>query len=105
METWRAEWESALDELELTLEQTERLLAGEVGDEVDVRAWTRPTIEVPLPADMLGRVQDLLRRQRQLSDRTALAMTDTRKQMSLVNRMAQAGGRQAARPVYVDQTA
>ena len=103
--SWRAEWESALDELELTLEQTERLLAGGLAEGESVAPWSPPQIDVPLPADLLARVQSLLSRQREMADRTARGMRETRQQMGLVDKMAQAGGRQAARPVYVDQTA
>ena len=101
---WRDAWVSALDELELTLEQTERLLAGDESAEVAAR-WTPPLIEAPLPADILERAQTLLARQRQMIERTAVRMTGQRKTMDLVGRMAQAGGRAPARPVYVDLSA
>ena len=102
---WRDAWVEALDDLELTLEQTERLLAGDLPENDVVAPWVPPLIEAPLPADMLERAQALLGRQRQLMERTASAMTGARQQLGLVDRMAQAGGRPAARPVYVDLSA
>jgi hypothetical protein len=103
--TWRDAWVSALDELELTLEQTERLLAGDLPEEAAGTAWTPPAIEGPLPADMLERARALLGRQRLLVARTQRAITGNRQQRGLVDRMAKAGGRATPRPAYVDLTA
>ncbi|MGZ4437610.1 MAG: hypothetical protein ACXVW6_08215 [Nocardioidaceae bacterium] len=104
-DAWRDAWSVALDELELTLEQTERLLAGELPAEEAVTTWVPPLLQAPLPDDLLDRAQALLGRQRVLIERTGSSMTDARRQIGLVDRMAAAGGRPAARPVYVDLSA
>ena len=63
----RAAWESALDELERTLETTRRVLSGEVeGTTYDVPAWTPPTVKGSMPADLMPRAQELLDRQQDL---------------------------------------
>ncbi len=105
-ETWRSAWAAALDELELTLETTERLLAGELPDEVDVPAWAPPRIPGPLPQDLLERAQALLGRQRLLIGETVATMTGARRRLDLLEKLT--GLRVAGtgnRPVYVDLTA
>ncbi len=100
---WDSAWEAALDELELTLAETERLLAGEDPATVPVAPWTPPQLDSPLPAEMVARATSLLGRQQNLAERTARAMSDTRHAMAYVARVADASGtRQPARPVYLD---
>ncbi len=100
---WDAAWKSALDELELTLVQTERLLAGEDPATVEVAPWTPPQLETPLPAELLERATTLLGRQHNLAQRTAAAMTSTRQGLAYVGRVADASGaKHPARPVYLD---
>jgi len=100
---WRDAWASALDDLELSLAQGERLLAGEQID--SPTPWTPPVIEAPLPPDMLERAQALLGRQRQLIDRTAAAMSGHRQRIDLVGKLSSSSNRVTGRPVYVDLTA
>ena len=51
-ESWSAAWESALDDLELTLEETEHLLQGEqplVDQEARSSDGSAPQVELPRP--------------------------------------------------------
>ncbi len=107
METadWRGAWVEALDELELTLDAAERLLAAG-HEEAKVPAWTPPTIPGPLPTELVDRAGALLERQRTVIAATAAALTGTRRQLELHDKLSGlSGARQAARPVYVDLTA
>ncbi|NUS50560.1 MAG: hypothetical protein HOQ22_05895 [Nocardioidaceae bacterium] len=99
---WDAAWEQALDELERTLDHTERLLLG-ADDLPAADAWTPPVIPAPLPAAMLDRAVALNARQQLLISRTVAAMSDSRRNAALVDRVADAtGARRTDRPVYVD---
>ncbi len=102
---WRQAWVQALDELELTLAAAELLLV--TGhEETRVPAWTPPTVQGPLPADLVDRAGALLERQRRVIAETAAALTGTRRQLDLLDKLTGlSGARQAARPVYVDLTA
>jgi hypothetical protein len=102
--TWTSVWEAALDELELTLEQTERLLGG--GDPqqaMEAAAWTPPQLDGPLPDGMLGRAQSLLSRQRELIGLTVTAMSDTQQNITLLGKVnAFAGSARTEPAVYLD---
>lgn len=104
-ESWRDAWKDALDELELTLEQTERLLAGEVPDG-PIEGWTPPQLEGAIPAEYAVRARLLLGRQQALVSETLAARVDVRRKIELLDKLT--GSRRAAhdeRPVYVDMTA
>jgi len=100
---WRDAWASALDDLELSVAEGERILNGE--QIVAPTPWTPPVIEAPLPADMLERAQALLGRQRQLIDRTSAAMSGHRQRIDLVGKLSSSNTVVTGRPVYVDLTA
>lgn len=105
-DAWRAAWVAALDELELTLEDTERLLRGHHPGEAEVPRWTPPTIPSPMPADLLPRVEELVARQRDVVAATLQAMAGAKQQLDLVDRVARLhAARHADRPVYVDLSA
>lgn len=104
-DSWRDAWRGALDELELTLEQTERLLAGEVLDG-PVGGWTPPTLEGVMPAEYAVRARLLLGRQQALISETLTATVGVRQKIELLDKLT--GSRRGAReerPVYVDLTA
>ncbi len=112
-DTWHAAWVAALDDLEGTLADTERLLRGEA-DAEDVQdagaggatEWTPPTMPCPLPQDLVHRAESLLARQRVLAAQTASTLGGLRQQAGLVQRMeSRSGMRPSHRPVYVDLTA
>jgi hypothetical protein len=102
--TWHTAWVSALDELELTLEETSRLLAGGDVDEVlSAASWSPPALAAPLPADLLVRAEGLLARQQELMGLTVTAMSGNRDnvvQLGKVN--AYAGSRRSEPAVYLD---
>ncbi|QWZ08484.1 hypothetical protein KRR39_01000 [Nocardioides panacis] len=102
--TWHTAWVSALDELELTLEETTRLLAGGDVDEVlSATPWSPPELAAPLPSDLLVRAQGLLARQQELMGLTAAAMTGNRDDVVLLGRVnSYAGSRRTEPAVYLD---
>lgn len=109
---WHDAWVAALDELELTLEQTERLLAQGYVDppaaahqEPVPAPWQPPRLEGPMPGDLRTRALALFHRQQQLIRQAAEARTSVRQQLSLLDRVA--AGRRGTReehPVYLDVT-
>ncbi|HEX6515079.1 MAG TPA: hypothetical protein VF049_05875 [Nocardioidaceae bacterium] len=111
---WHDAWVAALDELELTLEQTERLLAEGYVDPpaaVDQQAetvpqpWQPPRLEGPMPGDLRTRALALFHRQQQLIEQATTARTSVHRQLSLLGRVA--AGRRGTRdehPVYLDVT-
>jgi hypothetical protein len=111
---WDVAWEAALDELELSLEESERLLratpqdaaAGELvvrQDGTSVSVWTPPSLATPLPAQMLERAEGLLARQAELIGQTMAAMSRTRLDIEMVSRVSGAprSGRSVG-AVYLD---
>jgi hypothetical protein len=105
-ETWREAWRSALDELELTLEHTERLLSGETVADEEPPAWTPPAVSGPVPTEFAVRARLLLGRQQALISETLTARVGVRQKLELLDKLT--GARRGARdeqPVYVDLTA
>lgn len=100
-DTWRARWEEALSELELTLDEAERLLAGD--HLATLPAWTPPAVSAPPPPDLHARARALLERQQRVIASTTAALTATRRQHQLTQRMASHGRNQT--PVYLDVNA
>ena len=101
-ESWNAAWESALDDLELTLEETEHLLQGGHPPTAPA-AWTPPVMPCPLPAAMADRARSLLARQQEVIVRAAQAAASARSSASYVDRVAET--RAGPRPLYVDISA
>ena len=101
---WRSAWESALDDLELTLEETQRLLSG--GDPAAVTAspaWSPPELPSPLPPELVHRARSLLARQQELIGLTAAAMAGTRQSIVQLGRVSGfAGSRRSEPAVYLD---
>ena len=104
-ESWNAAWESALDDLELTLEETEHLLRGgqPLTESAEPAAWVPPVMPCPLPAEMVDRARELLGRQQELILRATQAAASARTNASYVDRVTD--NRAAARPLYVDVSA
>ena len=97
---WRAVWEAALDELELSLDAADRLLAGVDGSPLP--AWVPPQVPGPMPADLRTRALLLHHRQQAAVAATTEAVTAVRRQAALAGRMHTGAEQQ---PVYVDITA
>jgi hypothetical protein len=110
---WDVAWEAALDELELSLEESERLLRATPEDaaaaDLVVRqdgtlaSWVPPALSAPLPPEMLERAQTLLARQAELIGATMAAMSRTRLDIEMVGRVSGAprSGRSVG-AVYLD---
>ena len=100
----RDAWESALAELEHTLEVTRQVLAGESeGTTYDVPRWTPPTIKGSMPADLMPRAQALLERQQALISEIEPLQLGHRQKIALLDKVTGAtGARRLERPVYVD---
>ena len=101
---WTTAWAAALDDLEVTLNQTERLLGGHVGDETaDIAPWSPPQLAAPLPPELLERAQLLLARQQQVITATSVAMSGNRRSSAFVGRVSDAsGGGRHGHAVYLD---
>ena len=101
---WASAWAAALDELELSLDQTERLLRGEDPDSGTAAApWAPPALEGAMPVDLRTRALALHHRQQQVIRATAEAATALRRQAALTSRMSTAPNEPG--PVYLDITA
>jgi hypothetical protein len=102
---WDAAWSAALDELELTLEQTEALLRGELPEETP-SPWTPPALSGALPVHLVGRAQSLFSRQQELIRQTAAAAAGAKQQLSLLSKVGEiADARRPERSIYVDVSA
>jgi hypothetical protein len=101
---WTTEWTAALDDLELTLTETENLLADQGRTPLaPAAAWTPPQLATPLPPEMLDRARELLARQQQLIAQTSSAMSGNRRTNAFVDKVVDAAGtRRPAMSVYLD---
>lgn len=101
---WHAAWVAALDDLELTLEETQRLLAaGDAGEVLASAPWTPPQMATPLPAELLDRARGLLARQHELMGLTVTAMSGARKDIVALGKVSTfAGAARSERSVYLD---
>lgn len=102
-EEWAAAWAAALDDLELSLDQTERLLRGEDPEGTTIAPWALPALEGPMPVDLRTRALELHHRQQEVIRATADAAIAARRQLAVAGKMA--SGRPDATPVYLDVTA
>jgi hypothetical protein len=103
---WHEAWAAALDVLELTLTQTERILDGGLLDGQEIPAWSPPQLPGPIPAQYVVRARTLLGRQQALISETVAATVGVRQKIELLDKLT--GSRRGARdehPVYVDLTA
>lgn len=101
---WASAWAAALDDLELTLDRTERLLHGEDPDGgTTIAPWAAPALEGPMPLDLRTRALALHHRQLQVLRAATEASAALRRQAALTSRMST--GSSEPRPVYLDITA
>jgi len=102
---WLEVWSAALDDLELTLDQTQQLLAGDVPEEPPA-AWSPPALPGSMPVQLAGRAQSLFARQQEMIREAAEVAAGTKQQLSLlakVNGLSEA--RTPERSIYVDVSA
>jgi hypothetical protein len=94
---WAGEWERALAELELSVEEAEAALRSDHG--APPRPWVRPEGLGPLPASLEQRVRALLDRQLEVARRTGEEIVRGRRQAAALRALRTAPG---AVPVYLD---
>lgn len=100
---WASAWAAALDELELSLEETERVLRGEAPIGTPAAPWAPPALDGPMPVDLRTRALELHHRQQQVIRAAAEAAAAARKHLELTSRMSTS--RKEPAPVYLDVTA
>jgi hypothetical protein len=98
---FRAEWEAALDRLEMDVELAEQLLVS--ATPVPPQPWQPPNLRGPMPDDLLPRARLLHERQLAAARDIALAAAATRRQVALTNKVTDTYI--ADVPVYLDITA
>jgi hypothetical protein len=102
-QTWDTAWASALDELEMTVEQAELLLHSAEPEPEPLPPWQPPALTGPPPPNQLERAHLLLERHLRVTHAVAEAMAATRQQLALTNKMNR--NRPQETPVYLDVTA
>jgi hypothetical protein len=99
--SFRAEWEAALDRLELDVELAEQLLVSSAP--VMPQPWEPPNLRGPMPDDLVPRARLLHERQLTAAHRITLAAAATRRQAALATKVTDTYT--ADVPVYLDVTA
>jgi hypothetical protein len=104
---WTTAWSAALDDLELTLTQTERLMGTDAEDAAaaaaEVGPWAPPALAAPLPPELLERARQLLARQQQLITTTTVAMSGNRRSSAFLGRVSDVSGSgRQGHAVYLD---
>lgn len=94
-------WEAALDELEAHLIRAEHML--QTMDPEEILNWQAPALGT-MPRYLVPRAQALLERQQRVIERLPIALTGTRAQRQLADKVGHATTRSAL-PVYLDVTA
>jgi hypothetical protein len=90
---WQRAWVRALDDVELGVQEAERLLGSLSG------AWAPPTGLGPLPESLEERARIVLARQLEVAERLAAAAVLSRQQLAFARR---ADVTAPARPLFVD---
>jgi len=100
--SFRAEWEAALDRLEMDVALAEQLLAS-AADLATPQPWQPPSLRGPMPDDLVPRARLLHERQLAAARQIALAAAATRRQAALAARVTDTVTPDV--PVYLDITA
>lgn len=99
------QWATALDALELDLQQTNALLDETFADEQArvalerAKRWRVPQGLGPLPPELAERASEVLTEQKATASRLARAMTESRRHSKMLDA---SDTRPADRPVYLD---
>jgi hypothetical protein len=96
----RAVWEVELDRLEVDVIRVERLVRSL--DALPLEPWNPPPVPGQMPADLALRAEDLLDRQERAIAELRGALTEAQRQLAYADRVSDAVGPSAARPVYLD---
>lgn len=96
--SFRAEWESALDRLELDVELAEQLLVS--ATPVPPQPWEPPNLRGPMPEDLVPRARLLHERQLAAARDLALGAAANRRQVALANKVTATVPAEV--PVYLD---
>ncbi len=99
--SFRAEWEAALDRLQMDVELAEQLLVS--ATPLPPQPWQPPNLRGPMPDDLMPRARLLHERQLAAARDIALAASATRRQVALANKVTDTYA--ADVPVYLDVTA
>ncbi len=99
--SFRAEWEAALDRLELDVGLAEQLLVS--ATPVLPQPWEPPTVRGPMPDDLVPRARLLHERQLAAAQKITLAASATRRQAALAAKVTDTITPDV--PVYLDVTA
>lgn len=95
-------WREALDRLEEHADRAEQMIRGlATGDDAP---WTPPTDLGPIPDEFLPRARQLLERQQALMAAIPTALTSTRQQQQVTDRVSSATTRPTG-SVYLDVSA
>jgi uncharacterized membrane protein YccC len=97
--SFRAEWEAALDRLEMDVEVAEQLL---VSATPVPQPWQPPNLRGPMPEDLMPRARLLHERQLRAARDIALAAAATRRHAALAAKVTDTYA--ADVPVYLDVT-
>ena len=100
--SFRAEWEAALDRLEMDVALAEQLLAS-AGELTPPQPWQPPNLRGPLPDDLVPRARLLHERQLATARQIALAAAATKRQAALAAKVTDTITPDV--PVYLDITA
>lgn len=106
-----AGWEEILDRIEADLERAEARLSDPraVAEEVDALAgiepWAEPQPGTPLPAYLLDRARELIRRQEAVLVLLPRAQDRLRKQQAFTTRVRETTRSTGVTSVYIDATA
>ena len=100
---WREAWTSALSAVELDVDAAEELIhrlhRGEDAPDTPVTGeWVAPALLGPVPAEFADRARLLAQRQLDVSERLVAALTYTRAQRRVLQRLEQP----APPPVFID---
>jgi hypothetical protein len=103
-ERWRAEWEAALDVLEVDVETVEALIMSghQMREHPLADPWTPPVGLGPLPLDLAPRADAILTRQLTATKVLATSIAVNRRQAEVMARI-EVGHQGTPRPAYVDQ--
>jgi hypothetical protein len=101
-EDWRTAWTSALDALELDVEQAEAMLVEEhrAAEAADADPWSPPPHIGPLPLDLRPRADAILARQLAAAEAIAHRLAANRQHSAVVSRMQST--EKVSRPAYLD---